>query len=100
MSSIKQLFRKAVSLNMIRVRYFSRKGVLPTIRHVYTKRILPSNQSITVSMNTAFDLAFRLSVDQTRRISKLRAYRFFREDKLMKICLSHPMIQEECLVIV
>ena len=99
MSSIKQLFRKAVSLNMIRFRYFSRKGVLPTIRHVYTKRILPSNQSITVSMNKAFDLAFRLCVDHTRRMPKLRAYILFREDNLMKICLRHPMIQEECLVI-
>ena len=93
MSIIKQLFRKAVSLNMIRFRYFCRKGVLPTIRHVYTKRILLSNQSITVSTNKAFDLAFRLCVDQTRRMPKLRAYRFFRADKLMKICLSHPMIQ-------
>ena len=99
MSSIKQLFRKAVSLNLIRFHYFSRNGVLPTIRHVYTKRVLPSNQSITVSMNKAFDLAFRLCVDQTRRMPKLRVYRFFREDKLMKICLRHIMIQEECLVI-
>ena len=99
MISIKELFRKAVSLNMIRFRYFSRKGVLSTIRHVYTKRILPSNQSITVSMNKAFDLAFRLCVDQTRRMPKLRAYRFFLADKLMKICLRQPIIQEECLVI-
>ena len=62
-------------------------------------RIPPSNQGITVSMNKAFDLAFRLCVDQTRRMPKLRAYMFFREDKLMKICLRHPLIQEECLVI-
>ena len=98
MRSIKQLFRKAVSLNMIKFRHLSRKGV-KTIRNVYTKRILPSNQSITVSMNNAFDLAFRLCVDQTRRMSKLRAYMFFREDKLMKICLRHLMILEECFVI-
>ena len=65
---------------------------------MYTKRILTSNQSITVSMNKAFDLAFRLCVDQTRRMPKLRAYIFFREDKLMKICLRHPRIQEECLL--
>ena len=69
------------------------------MRYVYTKMILPSLQSITVSMNTAFDLAFRLCVDQTRRMPKLRAYMFFREDKLMEICLRHPMIQEKCLVI-
>ena len=63
------------------------------------KKILPSDQSITVSMNKAFDLAFRLCVDQTRRMAKLRAYMFFREDNLMKTCLRHPMIQEKCLVI-
>ena len=68
------------------------------MRHVYTKKILPSNQSITVSMNKALDLAFRLCVDQTRRMPKLRAYIFLREDKLMKICLRHTMIQEECLL--
>ena len=66
---------------------------------MYTKRILPSNLSITVSMNKAFEVAFRLCVDQTMRMPKLRAYMFFREDKLMKICLRHPVIQEECLLI-
>ena len=49
-------------------------------------------------MNKAFDLAYRLCVNQTRRMPQLRAYRFFRADKLMKILLRHPMIQEECLV--
>ena len=51
------------------------------------------------AVNKAIDLAFRLCVDQTRRMPKLRAFMFFREDKLMKTCLRHPMIQEECLVI-